>query len=216
MPFDVAMTTYLGDVDTFNGIGFIFTEDDPYMGIDLDSINKWYGWREIVKKIDSYTELSPSNNGLHIICEGFVPGETHSKRVGGHETGGIEMWDNKHFITITLDAIKGRETVRKNQEAINWLYKSVDDNELMRQITKKEYRDKFIALWEGNWKGLYPSQSEAELGFVRILSNNKAPIHQIDRLYRKSNLARQKWDEKRGNTTYGMMTLETGTTNQNF
>jgi putative DNA primase/helicase len=82
----------------------------------------------------------------------------------------------------------------------------------MNNILHSEYSKKFTDLWEGKWQSLYPSNSEADLGFVRILSNNHAPIHQIDRLYRKTKLYRPKWDEKRGIKTYGELTLIQGTT----
>jgi putative DNA primase/helicase len=100
----------------------------------------------------------------------------------------------------------------ESQKAIEWLAGSLNDRELMSKIVLSEYGHKFKLLWEGRWKELqYPSQSEADLAFIRILSNNHAPIHQIDRIFRRSKLMRAKWDEQRGGSTYGMITLEKGT-----
>jgi primase-polymerase (primpol)-like protein len=76
----------------------------------------------------------------------------------------------------------------------------------------KPYAKKLQLLWENRFTlAGYASQSEAELAFCRILANNNAPMHQIDRIYRKTKLFRQKWLEKRGNTTYGKATLELAT-----
>ena len=54
---------------------------------------------------------------------------------------------------------------------------------------------KFERLWGGNWKGDYPSQSEADLALCSELAfwtEGDAP--QIDRLFRHSGLYRKKWE----------------------
>jgi putative DNA primase/helicase len=66
----------------------------------------------------------------------------------------------------------------------------------------------FWALYQGDWTRLYGSQSEADLALVGLLAdfigNNP---EQIDRIFRKSKLYRDKWDELRGDLTYGEMTI---------
>ena len=60
--------------DVCKGIGFMFSPDDPYTGIDLDKcINPETGemesWaKDIINQMDSYTELSPSGTGVHMTC----------------------------------------------------------------------------------------------------------------------------------------------------
>src|SRR5215218_10447889 len=57
----------------YNGIGFVFTGDDPFCGVDLDrcldaetgEIESWA--REIIEELDSYAEVSPSGTGVHIL-----------------------------------------------------------------------------------------------------------------------------------------------------
>ena len=78
------------DVD---GVGFVFTDEDPYVGIDLDdcvdedgTIDRWA--QAIVDQLDSYTEYSPSGTGLHIISRGDIPG---AKDRGDD----IEMYDEE-------------------------------------------------------------------------------------------------------------------------
>ena len=78
--------------DAYAGIGFVFTENDPYVGIDLDNcIDAITGEltaeaSSIVTAIESYTERTPSGNGLHIIVRGKLPEE-------GRKKGNIEMYD---------------------------------------------------------------------------------------------------------------------------
>lgn len=203
------------NTDLFDGIGFCFTEADNFCGIDLDNVNKWNGWKEIVKEFQSYTEISPSQKGLHIICEGFLPNSTgekaHGIKVGSHETGGIEAYDALRYLTVTIDPLDGFTEVKPSQDAINWLVNSLDDKAVMSRILNTDYREKFIALWSGNVAG-YASHSEADLAMCRILANNHCQMHQIDRIFRKSKLYRNKWNEKRGNETYGRMTLTTALT----
>lgn len=68
---------------------------------------------------------------------------------------------------------------------------------------------KFIDLWNGKWEQHFDSQSEADLSFCRILHNCNARQHEIDALMRTSSLYRAKWDEKRGEKTYGELTIHT-------
>src|SRR5215475_1402871 len=59
-----------------DGVGYVFSAEDPYTGIDLDkcrdpetgAVEDWA--REIITALRSYTELSPSGTGVHIIVRG--------------------------------------------------------------------------------------------------------------------------------------------------
>jgi putative DNA primase/helicase len=81
----------------FAGLGFMFSSGDPYTGIDLDDcvaedsqIALWA--LEIVRYFDSYTELSATGTGLHIIVRGDVP---------NRRKGDVEVYSSKRFFTIT-------------------------------------------------------------------------------------------------------------------
>ena len=70
-------------VEGVTGIGFVFSADDPYVGIDLDAIANANGQpldgfgREIVAALDSYSERSPSGTGVHVILRGKLRGDRH-------------------------------------------------------------------------------------------------------------------------------------------
>jgi len=68
---------------------------------------------------------------------------------------------------------------------------------------RKGAGDKFAALWAGQWRELFGSQSEADASLVfRLAYYTKDPV-QLDRLFRQSALMREKWDERHGSETYG-------------
>ncbi|MEM5767916.1 MAG: AAA family ATPase, partial [Bacillota bacterium] len=84
------------------------------------------------------------------------------------------------------------------------------DNAIIEKAGQAANGEQFQRLWFGKWEETYPSQSEADLALCSLLAywtgNDKA---QIDRLFRHSELMRDKWDEKRGKHTYGEITIET-------
>jgi putative DNA primase/helicase len=81
----------------YAGLGFVFSSADPYTGIDLDDCvdadGEIAGWAlEIVRYFDSYTELSATGSGLHIIVRGDVP---------NRRKGDVEVYSSKRFFTVT-------------------------------------------------------------------------------------------------------------------
>jgi putative DNA primase/helicase len=104
--FDGAVGVYRGSEGLYDGIGFVFSGDDPYAGIDLDGcrdpesgdVEPWA--REILDRVGDvgYVEASPSGTGIHIIVEGAV-------RDGGMRRGNVEMYSRGRFFTITGETL---------------------------------------------------------------------------------------------------------------
>jgi Uncharacterized conserved protein len=80
------------------GIGFVL--GDGFVGVDLDHardvesgrIAEWAA--RIIDRLRSYTEISPSGKGIHIICRGTLP-------PGRRRKGPIEMYAEKRYFTVT-------------------------------------------------------------------------------------------------------------------
>jgi putative DNA primase/helicase len=95
--------TYAADHE-MDGVGFVFSENDPYLGIDLDhvrsvdtgDIDVW-AW-EIAAHFSSYTEVSPSGKGLHILVRATLP-------PGPRRKGQIEIYDRLRYFTVTGDRV---------------------------------------------------------------------------------------------------------------
>jgi hypothetical protein len=106
-----------------DGVGFVFSEDDPYCGVDLDDCRdpdtgKIEGWaQEIIDSLASYTEVSPSGTGVHVISRGVLPRS-------GNKKGQIEMYDSGRYFTVTGRHLKGTpRTLRSAQQALLELHR---------------------------------------------------------------------------------------------
>lgn len=101
-----------------DGIGFVFTSDTPIVGVDLDGCRdsasgELAAWaRDIVDRLDSYTEVSPSGSGIHILVEGELP-------LGRNRRGDVEMYDEARFFTVTTDHLDGTPaSLERRQDAL--------------------------------------------------------------------------------------------------
>lgn len=90
----------------FDGIGFVFTKEAGYTGVDFDKCRKpktgeTEKWAlDIIKELDSYTELSQSGAGWHVIVKASLP-------PGGNRQGRMEMYDCKRFFCMTGAVLSG-------------------------------------------------------------------------------------------------------------
>ncbi|RQM99978.1 DNA primase [Staphylococcus warneri] len=215
-----------------DGIGFFF--EPPYLGIDIDDIDDDLHRFKQGDKLDnivsefneafkSYTEVSPSSNGLHIIVKGKIPGSRRRK-------GNIEMYDSGRFFTMTGKTIgKYKDVTEVSEQVFKTIYeKYLPDNtvkypttnnyqqnihnlseiDVINEIYKSKQAKLFDDLMKGNYEPYYTSHSEADMALANILAFWCARDYsQMDSIFRQSNLYRDKWDEKRKNSTYGEQTL---------
>jgi hypothetical protein len=70
----------------------------------------------------------------------------------------------------------------------------LDDDTIIQKALGARNGQKFAKLWAGDISG-YPSHSEADLALCRELVYWTEDPQQIDRLFRRSGLMREKWDE---------------------
>lgn len=194
-------------------------------GMDFDhcvgedgTISEWA--LKVIQEVDSYTERSPSKTGIRILVntDGLPP--------GGRKNGDVEIYDDKHFLSVTGDHIEGtpdwigyrpkevlavwEKFIGKNGRTPHEVQEKdpiLADDEIINKLSRAKNADKFNRLFSGNWQGDYPSQSEGELAFCNIVAFYSQNVDQIDSIVRKSGLYREKWDSKRGDSTYGRDTI---------
>ncbi len=113
----------------FDGIGFAFTKDDPFTGIDLDDCMSLDtgeitpGAAELVRRFDSYTEITPSGEGLRVWIRAVKPAGRCSKP-------GLEVYDSGRYFTVTGRMLPGsRKTIEDRQGELEALEKEEREGE---------------------------------------------------------------------------------------
>jgi putative DNA primase/helicase len=211
----------------FQGIGYVFSPQDDYAGVDLDhcrdletgEIEPWA--RANIDRLQSYTEKSPSGTGLHILIKGKVP-------TGGNKKGKVEMYSQGRFFTMTGDHLGGTPlTIEPRQTELETLHREVfgkpkdapkpaspgpalelSDRELIEKAQTARNGDKFSRLWRGDTTG-YGSPSEAAAALLNHLVFWCRPDPaRIDRLFRQSGLMREKWDRPQSGSTWGGLEIQ--------
>jgi primase-polymerase (primpol)-like protein len=227
-----------------DGVGFVFTDDDPIVGVDLDDcrdpetadVND--AALDIIERLDSYTEVSPSGTGYHVLITGELPD-------GRNRRGSIELYDTARFFTVTGDHVERTPTrVTRRQDALVAIHREyvqdtdsdvksesghrgaadeqseangavevdidLEDEELLEKARDASNGEKFERLWNGNTVG-YDSQSEADMALCCLLAFWTGGDHtRMDQLFGQSGLHREKWDEVHyaDGSTYGEKTIE--------
>lgn len=98
---------------------------------------------------------------------------------------------------------------RDDRSAGTWRASSLSDDALIERARDAKNGDKFSRLWAGDTSEYGGDESRADLAFCDMLAFwTGKDADQMDRIFRKSGLMREKWDENRGARTYGQMTIE--------
>ncbi len=186
----------------YDGLGFVFTEADPYTFIDLDDAKGDNAVMErhlkVFHEFDTYAEVSPSGMGLHLICKGTV--------IAGRRRSNIEIYPSLRYATMTGNIYSNRNTIKDCQSQLTQLWEQMgsgpvaqslyqgndkeleDDETITRKAIEAVNGDKFSKLLKGEWQDLYSSQSEADFAFIDIISFYTQNRNQIKRIFRNSPL----------------------------
>jgi hypothetical protein len=104
--FDAALEAYRRSPG-FAGIAFIFTESDPFVGVDLDDCLDKQGnflWgQDIVQALKSYCEVSPSGEGVKLFLRGKKPEWAGCivKGFGPKAIGKVEVYERGRCFAVT-------------------------------------------------------------------------------------------------------------------
>ncbi|MGA8597939.1 MAG: hypothetical protein WB676_24755 [Bryobacteraceae bacterium] len=208
-----------------HGIGFVFTDADPFCGIDLDQCRSVNGRiapeaLSLIKRLESYTELSPSATGAHVLVKAKLPGK-------GRRAANIEMYDSGRYFTITGTHLTGTPMQIESRQAELEQFAgqfvaleptsppitfssalSLSDEEIIERAKDARNGDLFRRLWEGDTSDYGNDHSRADLALCRILAFwCRGDLARIDRLFRCSGLMREKWDRRAGEAAYGLRTI---------
>jgi putative DNA primase/helicase len=207
--------------------GFVFTYDDVYWGVDIDRcLNDNDELSDtslrIIRTMNSYTEISPSGQGLHIIVKA-------PKSIGLYRNRGdkekIEVYKTRRFFTITGMNLPGTtKQIEYRPIELQWLidnYLPIPKKPVIPGINRKNNNaaseaslaalmsiPKFERLWRGSSIDFGNDMSRGDMSLLRWLTRITKDEDELDKLFRKSDRYREKWDSKRGTTTYGKKTIQ--------
>jgi hypothetical protein len=207
-----------GDVDA---IGRVFTDDDPHFVGDLDGVvDRDTGEidptaAEIIHTMGTYTELSCSGTGVHIIGEGQKPewAGCKSKKMGPT----VEVYDSKRFVVMTGKRIGEHREPLERQEELEWLCQrlwskaermrtkppsesrayDLADEALLDRARNARTGAKFTKLFDDGDISGHESASNADFALLNMLVFWTAgDPERIARLFEMSALYRSKADGK--------------------
>lgn len=204
----------------FDGIGFQL-DGSGIVGVDIDHAKDAAGnWSAtaatIVDILNSYAEISPSGEGVHIFIKAVKPGNKSKNAAAG-----VEMYDTKRFFTVTGNLFReGLNAVQERQEALNGVYFKY--LEPLQNLTATTGREKHAAVdfaplddaaiiellesgkaggqksgrgaelaayWRGNYLLYTDDLSAADLSLCNALAFwTQKDTAQMDRLFRQSGL----------------------------
>ncbi|MCU4879350.1 phage/plasmid primase, P4 family [Bacillus cereus] len=222
--------------EDYDGIGFMFSKDDPFIGIDTDHCIQEGALtslaEDVIEIVNSYTEYSPSGDGIHIIAKGKLP-------LKGPGTGrknvdlGLEVYRHGRYFTFTgdcLDQVPVEDRTDELKVLFEKYLKEKPKPEKKQSNTSFEREDITSLSNAELWERMFDSKSGASIKdlFQGMLINGDhsstdmalcnhlafwtdKDAAKMDSMFRESSLLREKWDKPHSSDgrTYGQMTIDT-------
>lgn len=215
--FNKARVQYVRNKRTLSGIGFAFTKDVHLIGIDLDRVRdpltgQWnHGVEEFISRFASYSELSQSGTGCHIILKGTLPDGWRKKVI--IDGIAVEIYDEKHYFVVTGQPIEGmNQSINPiTDEALEYLRPSFEGKSSIHTIIGGEDQvcpsvtpedefgekllieaflesasEKAVRLYNGDTSDYNSDQSRCDLALCCYLAPICIDISDLDRLFRRS------------------------------
>ncbi len=234
--FSYARNAYESNRTKYDGVAIVASSDDDLVLIDLDhhlEHNEETGEfilttfaAEIIESFDSYTEISPSQTGIHIIIRGKLPENIRHKVA----ELGLEVYDTGRSLAITGRIWDKVSDVMERQDALDRLI----EKHLKKEIIEKKYpverleklsgtpdevlKKAFASnnggsierLYHGDTSDYGGDDSNADMAFCGKMAfwvGGDAVM--LDRIFRSSRLMRDKWDKVHyaDGRTYGEVTI---------
>lgn len=198
----------------FDGVGFVFNNQVPYSGIDLDDpmqiVDGKYKFanpqdqaefqKAIFEQFNSYAEKSPSGKGLHIIVRGKMV-------KSGARRDSVEVYSTGRYFTMTGDVYRNAPIVDYENELMaletkltpkkDYKYSGQSlerihtNNDIIERAQNASNGDLFVDLYNGHWENKYSSQSEADFALIDIIAYYTDNSLQVIEIFKTSKLAQR-------------------------
>ena len=147
-----------------DGIGLVLDGSDDLVGVDLDdcltgsTLKPWA--QAIAERLNSYTEITPSGEGVRIFVRGKLPAD-------GRKKGDVEFYRAKRFLTITGHHLKPfPRTIKRRSKVVAAVHTEIFGASLerVRPNGPTEWSD---AQWAERFPlHSYPSPSERDHAII--------------------------------------------------
>ena len=216
-----------------DGVGWV--PDADIVGVDLDKCRdvetgETQAWAQsIIDQFNSYTEVTPSQTGYRIYVRARMMGDRR-------RNGPVEIYQGGggRYFTVTGAHLDGTPTtIEPRQDELDAVCAEhlpekpstpqaqpelragatidLPDAELLDRAKAAKNGAAFTQLWDGDASD-HASHSEADLALANHLAFwTDRDAGRMDVLFRKSGLMREKWDDRRGDRTYGEKTIDEAT-----
>lgn len=226
--FEVVTRLFSQQQESFDGIGFVFSLDDDLCGIDFDNCIQdgelLEGRLEWLEKFDSYTELSVSGTGLHVIVRGTWGKGRRRKNPD------VEVYDRLRYFTVSGRTLGDAKKIGWRQAQLEEFKSALfpepakertvkapaitvdkSTEELLRLAFRSRNGDSIERLYHGATSEYGDDDSAADLALCSKLAfwcGGNPSI--LDEMFRGSRLYREKWDKRHSadGRTYGQMTVD--------
>jgi hypothetical protein len=217
--YEEAVRARKGSQQGYHGIGLVFTPDDDLCGVDLDDcldpktgeIESWA--QEVIDDLGSYTEISSSGTGVHVLVRAKLP-------AGRNRKGRFEAYDRGRYFTFTGRHLSGTpQSIEGRQEQLECVVRrmlgqleSENGNRVARHSPRfssprrdeevigkacAENGGKFNRLWHGDMSDYDNDHSAADDAFVHKLWSYTQDEEQIKRIHALSGLHRSEKSGRR-------------------
>lgn len=224
--FEVVTRLYSQQQKSFDGIGFVFSLEDDLCGVDFDDCvydgvlsEERSAW---IEKFDSYTELSVSGTGLHVIVRGTWGKGRRRKDPD------VEVYDRLRYFTFSGRSWGESRPIRWRQSELEEFKAQLfpepqsttravsvsvtkPTNELLSLAFASRNGDSIERLYHGAIGEYGGDDSAADLALCSKLAfwSGGNPVV-LDEMFRGSRLYREKWNKRHSadGRTYGQMTID--------
>ncbi|CAM4251885.1 hypothetical protein [Deinococcus marmoris] len=216
-----------GHVD---GVGIALSEADPksLVAVDLDDVvmdgQITDEARAIVDQLDSYTEISCSGRGLHIVAAGSLPaGRRRGNGVELISSGFLALTGTRLVSTRLAVMSRGAELVALQARLVapaSWVPRDraqsqplpLNDRDVVYSLRRGRVASQFSSLFDhGDLSAYAGDHSRADLALLRLLSGHTRDPAQLQRLWAASALYRpERWRRRatHDGRTYAEATLD--------
>lgn len=229
--FAAARAAYAGG--GYSGVGFVVSAADGFVGVDLDHVidtetGEVAAWaNDIITRLDSYTERTPSGDGLRVWILADDTSFLSRKRREMGDGQQLEVYGLGRYFTVTGLRWGEQTAIAERTEALREVYRlylareetaaapareatplDMSDAELLTKIRGSRNGAQFDALWhckDGQ------NRSEGDLALCGMLAFwTGGDRGRMDGLFRASARMREKWDKRHdsGGRSYGEMTID--------